>query len=68
MLFLATKRVAGTTERCMEWAQKVMYHLRNMIVAQVGIKEVTEDIAKNQYEKIRRQMKGLGHKMECMFS
>ena len=69
MMFLATgARVASTTERTMQWSQRVLYHIRNMIVATIGVKEVAEELSRGiASEKAKRMFKEIGHKVECMF-
>ena len=33
MVFLATKKIGGTSENVMKWIQKAMYHIRNLVIA-----------------------------------
>jgi len=69
LIFLATgTRVASTTERTMQWTQRVLYHIRNMVVATIGVKEVSEELGKGVLgERAKRMFKEIGNKIECMF-
>lgn len=57
MIFLAIKSMASTSERAMEWVQRIIYQIRNMVIFKVGIQGLEEGLSRNQYDKIKSNLK-----------
>ncbi|TNV78273.1 hypothetical protein FGO68_gene5392 [Halteria grandinella] len=58
MIFLATKNLHSmTSERAIQWLQRVLYHVRNMLIMMIGVKEMEGDIGRGQLEGMRKKLK-----------
>ena len=68
MLFLTVGNMATTSEKAIEWAQKVLYHIRNLVIFQLGIQMFEEDLARNVYDRLKKELKVLGPMISLMFS
>ena len=67
-LFLALQKLATTSETAIQWSQKMLYHLRNLIILHTGIKDFEDDLGKNYYDRLKRQLKILDSKLAVLFS
>lgn len=67
MIFLSIKNVATTSEITQEFAQKIMYHIRNMLIIHVGIKDFEDDLNKNVFDRLKKQIKILDDKISLIF-
>ncbi|CDW82119.1 UNKNOWN [Stylonychia lemnae] len=66
-LFLSLKKLSTTTEMAIQWAQRMLYHIRNLIILHVGIKDFEDDLDKNSYDRLKRQLKVLDSMVSCIF-
>lgn len=54
MVFLACKAIPVTSERAIQWAEKILYHVRNMIIFHIGIAEIELNLARNAVDNLRK--------------
>ncbi len=45
----------------------MLYHVRNLLILHTGIKDFEDDLGKNYYERLKRQLKVLDSKIASIF-
>lgn len=57
MIFLAVRNLGATSERSLQWAQKIIYHIRNLAIMCIGIKDGENDLGRGQVDGLKKRLK-----------
>lgn len=67
MIFLSATKISNTTETSAMWTQNILYNVRNLLLMHVGIKDYEEDLSKNIFDRLKKQLKILDKVVDQIF-
>jgi GTPase SAR1 family protein len=68
IIVLISQNLTSTSENATKWSQSILYHIRNLLIVHVGIKDYEEDLSKNIFERLKKQLRILEPTFDSIFS